>query len=362
MASGVKTYPALLPLSWLYSMAIKGRNLLFDAGVLPEETFPLPVITVGNLAVGGTGKTPHVEHLIRLLQDRHAVAVLSRGYRRRTKGFVLASPHSTAADIGDEPLQMHRKFPAVTVAVDADRRHGIRQLLEQETPPSVILLDDAYQHRYVKAGLRILLTDYRRRFSRDLMLPAGRLREPRSGKRRADIVVVTKCPSTLSEDERQAIARELALDNRQALFFSRIEYAPIEPLGGGAPIPLDTLGNHHLLLLTGIANPAPMEEALGACAREVTTMRFADHHNYTPAEMERVAEAFDRLPEPRLLVTTEKDAARLADTGLLPKRLGAHTCTLPIHIRFLFGQEGTFDQKIIDFVQEGSPTPTAERR
>ena len=350
MASGdVKTYPALLPLSWLYSLVTRGRNQLFDWGVLEERQFDVPVITVGNLTVGGTGKTPHVEHLVRLLRGETHVAVLSRGYRRQTKGFVLADAGSTAATIGDEPLQMHRKFGDITVAVDADRRHGIALLLQQEPKPGVILLDDAYQHRYVKAGLNILLTDYQRLFSRDLVLPAGRLREPRSGKRRADIVVVTKCPPTMSEAERQAIASELALETRQHLYFSCIDYAPLEPLAGGPALPLEALNQHHVLLLSGIANPTPLENTLKAHASEVRTMQFADHHTFTASDMERVADAFGTLAEPRLLVTTEKDAARLEGTGLLPHSLREHGYTIPICIRFLFGQGETFNEEIKNY-------------
>ena len=213
----------------------------------------------------------------------------------------------------------------------------------------MILLDDACQHRYVKAGLNILLTDYHRLFSRDLVLPAGRLREPRSGKRRADIVVVTKCPPTMSEAERQAIASELALETRQHLYFSCIDYAPLEPLAGGPALPLEALNQHHVLLLSGIANPTPLENTLKAHASEVRTMQFADHHTFTASDMERVADAFGTLAEPRLLVTTEKDAARLEGTGLLPPTLREHGYTIPICIRFLFGQGETFNEEIKNY-------------
>jgi tetraacyldisaccharide 4'-kinase len=353
MASGhVKIYPALLPLSWIYSLVTRGRNQLFDWGLLPQEQFQVPVIAVGNLTVGGTGKTPHVEHLVRLLKDQFPVAVLSRGYRRETKGFLIADANSTAADIGDEPLQMHQKFPTVTVAVDADRRNGIRMLLARDKAPGVILLDDAYQHRYVKAGLTLLLTDYHRLFSRDLVLPAGRLREPRKGKRRADIVVVTKCPPTLSEEECRAIALELALDRHQRLYFSSIDYAALQPLEGGHPMPLDELAHRHVLLLTGIANPGPVEATLRQHAGEVSTLRFADHHTFTSADMERVSQAFNFLADPKLLLTTEKDAARLDGTGLLPATLRTSGYTLPIRIRILHQKEEQFNQQIIDYVRK----------
>ena len=339
----------LFPLTCWYAVGVRFRNMFYSMGIIKQEAPHITTIGVGNLSTGGTGKTPHVEHLVRLLRGETRVAVLSRGYRRQTKGFVLADAGSTAATIGDEPLQMHRKFGDITVAVDADRRHGIALLLQQEPKPGVILLDDAYQHRYVKAGLNILLTDYHRLFSRDLVLPAGRLREPRSGKRRADIVVVTKCPPTMSEAERQAIASELALETRQHLYFSCIDYAPLEPLAGGPALPLEALNQHHVLLLSGIANPTPLENTLKVHASEVRTMQFADHHTFTASDMERVADAFGTLAEPRLLVTTETDAARLEGTGLLPPTLREHGYTIPIRIRFLFGQGETFDEEIKNY-------------
>ncbi len=193
-----KIHKWLYPVSWLYGAVVIIRNKLFDWGLFRSKSFDVPVICVGNLSVGGTGKTPHTEYLIKLLHDKYQVAVLSRGYKRRTQGYVLATPQSTARTIGDEPYQMYTKFPSVTLAVDENRCHGIEKLLALKKPAvDVVLLDDAFQHRYVKPGLSILLTDYHRLFCDDALLPAGRLREPVSGKNRAQIIIVTKCPQDI---------------------------------------------------------------------------------------------------------------------------------------------------------------------
>lgn len=221
----IKIHKWLYPASWLYGAAVMMRNKLFDWEVLQSKSFDIPIISVGNLAVGGTGKTPHTEYLIKSLCNQYNVAVLSRGYKRHTKGYVLATPESTARSIGDEPYQMHQKFPSVTVAVDEKRCHGIEKLLALQKPSiDVILLDDAFQHRYVKPGLSILLTDYHRLFCDDTLLPAGRLREPISGKNRAQIVIVTKCPQDIKPIDYNIITKRLNLYPYQQLFFSSFRY------------------------------------------------------------------------------------------------------------------------------------------
>lgn len=222
----IKIYHGLLPLACLYRLGVSIRNWMFDRGILHSQSFPLPVICVGNISVGGTGKTPHTEYLIRLLQNEFQVAVLSRGYKRKSKGFVLATPETDADQIGDEPYQMAHKFPDIYVAVDRDRCHGINQLTDGHTAPGikVIVLDDAFQHRYVKAGLTILLIDYNRPIHLDRMLPAGRLREPESGKKRADIIIVSKCPAQMSEAEQQALRYDIAPLPCQQLYFTTLAY------------------------------------------------------------------------------------------------------------------------------------------
>ena len=347
---------ALYPLACLYGAGVWLRNLLFDRGWLPSRSFPLPVISVGNLTVGGTGKTPHTEYLIRLLHPRWQTAVLSRGYRRRTSGFVLGTSRTTAADIGDEPCQMLRKFPGLRVAVDADRCHGIARLTDGQTAPGteVILLDDAFQHRYVRPGLSLLLIDYHRPVTADTLLPAGRLREPVAGKRRADLLIVSKCPPDMGAAERREWERRLACLPRQRLFFTTLTYGALYPLGGGAARPLHSLGAADaVLLLTGIASPAALLQELARHTRHVTPLTFADHHAFTAADLRRLEQAFGQLPHGRrLIITTEKDATRLADCPHLPAPLRAALYVLPVEVSFLFGEAGTFNQTITEYVQQ----------
>ena len=282
MSGKCKIYWGLWPFSVLFGIGVRLRNLLFDVGWLHEERFPLPVICIGNLTVGGTGKTPHTEYLIRLLQNSFRLAVLSRGYKRKSKGFVLASSTSRMEDIGDEPYQMARKFPAIHVAVDGDRCRGIRQLTSPQGAPDteVILLDDAFQHRYVRPGLRILLMDYHRPVECDQLLPAGRLREPASGKKRADLLIVTKCPPTLSLEECERIRQRIQLLPHQEVFFTTLAYGKLYPLFMDAPTqPLDVLKDKEVLLVTGIASPAPLMEEVGRHAARITPLLFGDHHN-----------------------------------------------------------------------------------
>ena len=264
----IKIHKWLYPASWLYGAVVMMRNKLFDWEVLQSKSFDIPIISVGNLAVGGTGKTPHTEYLIKFLCNQYKVAVLSRGYKRHTKGYVLATPESTARSIGDEPYQMHQKFPSVTVAVDEKRCHGIEKLLALQKPSiDVILLDDAFQHRYVKPGLSILLTDYHRLFCDDTLLPAGRLREPISGKNRAQIVIVTKCPQDIKPIDYNIITKRLNLYPYQQLFFSSFRYGNLQPvfptmspdtnaISTNHEVALSSLTNTDILLMTGIASPA----------------------------------------------------------------------------------------------------------
>ncbi|MBO5750396.1 MAG: tetraacyldisaccharide 4'-kinase, partial [Bacteroidaceae bacterium] len=222
----------LTPLSWLYGLGVGVRNAMFDCGLLPSEKFDVPVISVGNITVGGSGKTPHTEYLVRLLRDKYQVAILSRGYKRKSKGFQFASDETTMETIGDEPFQMKRKYPEAHVAVDKDRRNGIRNLLDKNVNPpvGVVILDDAFQHRYVSPDVNVLLMDYHRLICFDKLLPAGRLREPAANKRRADIVVVTKCPQTITPMEQRGIERSLALFPWQRLYFTYFKYGSLYPL------------------------------------------------------------------------------------------------------------------------------------
>ena len=352
----IKINEWLLPLSWLYGLGVKFRNMLFEIGILRSESFDVPVISVGNITVGGTGKTPHVECLIELLKDKAKVAVLSRGYKRRTRGFVIADDNATAKTIGDEPLQMKRKYgDDITVAVDRKRCHGIRQLISDEDGIDVILLDDAFQHRYVKPGVNILLVDYHRLIIYDKLLPAGRLREPLSGKNRADIVIVTKCPHDLKPMEFRVITKAMNLYPFQRLFFTCLEYRNITPVFGSGEQSLDSIGKDcHILLLTGIASPQQMIEDLSPRCPHITPLTFGDHHTFTSSDVARINNEFAALPHPKMIITTEKDATRLIAVEGLSEEVRGAMFALPVKIRFMLGQEESFNEKIIGYVRKNS--------
>ena len=347
----------LLPLSWIYGSLIRLRNTLFEVGMLKSHSFDVPLISVGNITVGGTGKTPHVEYLIRLLQDKFRVAVLSRGYKRKSRGFVIANEESTVKDIGDEPYQMKQKFPHVTVAVDKNRHNGINKLTEGEAGKKidVVLLDDAFQHRYVKPGINILLVDYHRLIIYDKLLPAGRLREPLSGKDRADIVIVTKCPRDLKPMEFRVITKAMCLYPYQHLYFTMLDYDALRPIYCGEERPLDTISaDDHILLLTGIASPRQMIVDLSPYSTHIQPLTFGDHHTFTARDVEKINETFADMPGPKLIITTEKDATRLFGLKGLSKEVRHNIYTLTVKIEFMLGQEETFNENIIGYVRKNS--------
>ena len=285
---------------------------------------------------------------------------MSRGYRRHTRGYIQANAKSTAKTIGDEPYQMHAKFPSVTVAVDENRCHGIDQLLKLKAPSiDVILLDDAFQHRYVKPGLSILLTDYRRLFCDDTMLPAGRLREPIIGKNRAQIVIVTKCPPSIKPIEFNIIAKRLKLYPYQELFFTSFRYGNIRAVfpnsvtDANQEMSLSSLRHTDVLLVTGIASPAQMVEELNVHAAKIDLISFGDHHDFSSKDLHLIADRFNSLKEGnRLIITTEKDATRLINEAALDEELKPFIYALPIEIEILQNQQNSFNQYIIDYVRE----------
>ena len=351
----IKINEWLKPLSWLYGCIIGFRNFLFDVGVLKSRAFDIPVISVGNITVGGTGKTPHVEYLIRLLKDRFNVAVLSRGYKRRTKGYIVADANTIMTDIGDEPFQMKQKFPKVTVAVDAKRVHGIETLMDSDKKIDVILLDDAFQHRYVKPGINILLVDYHRLIIYDKLLPAGRLREPLSGKNRADIVIITKCPDALRPMEFRVVTKAMDLFPYQDLFFTKLAYDDLKHLYNGSTRELNSIGSdEHVLLLTGIASPRQLREDLKPYVKNLTPLRFPDHHEFNDDDIQLINETFANMPSPKIVITTEKDAVRINDTKGLSKEIKDNIYSLPVKIKFLLEQEEVFNEKIISYVRKNS--------
>lgn len=293
----------LLPFSWLYGGITSLRNQLYDRDIFESRRYDLPVISVGNLSVGGTGKSPMVEYLIALLSSRYRVATLSRGYKRSSSGFYLLKGDEQAREVGDEPLQFKRKYPSALVAVDEVRTRGIETLLALPEPPEVILLDDAFQHRKVVAGLNILLTSYDNLYSNDFLLPAGNLRESIHGRKRAHLVIVTKCPLSLSRKEQDEIARQLKLFPNQKLFFTGIGYSE-QIFSHKKPIPLSEFLDMEFVLVTGIAKPAPLVAYLHSMGLKFKHLSFPDHHNFTTKELKM-------LRKYKLLLTTEKDYMRL---------------------------------------------------
>ncbi|MEL1241317.1 tetraacyldisaccharide 4'-kinase [Flavobacterium flavipallidum] len=327
----------LFPFAFLYGLITGIRNFLFDKGILKSYSFDLPVIAVGNLSVGGTGKTPQIEYLIRLLSAKYKVATLSRGYKRKSEGFVLADANANAEILGDEPFQFFEKFPEIQVAVDANRKNGIEQLLWQKEKPDVILLDDAYQHRKVKAGFYILLTAYGDIYADDFMLPTGNLRESRSGSKRADLVVVTKCPQNLPEAEQLLIKKKLKLSDSQELFFSCIAYDDYI-YSEKEKIEVSEIKEEKKLLLAGIAKPEPfytyLENDNDLC------LTYPDHHHFSENDIQEIiVKAQDAI-----IITTEKDYVRLK--GKLPQE---QLFYLPIQSKLLSAAD-LFDKKILEYV------------
>ncbi len=360
----IKINDWLLPLSWIYGSIVRLRNWLFDIGLKKSRAFSLPIISVGNITVGGSGKTPHVEYLIRLLQDKMKVAVLSRGYKRKTRGFVLADENTTMPEIGDEPFQMHQKFPNIYVAVDAKRVRGIETLQSEEETKDVdvVLLDDAFQHRYVKPGINILLVDYHRLIIYDKMLPAGRLREPLSGKSRADIVIITKCPKDLKPMEFRVLTKAMDLYPFQKLYFTCIDYDTPKGVFNDKQIALDELKDYNVLLLTGIASPKQMEHDLKPMVKELHSLSFGDHHRFKGKDIDRINETFESLPKPRIIITTEKDAVRLREADGFYESVKEGMYELPIKVSFMLDQEEIFNEKIISYVRKNSRNSILAKR
>lgn len=345
----------LFPISVLYGTVTFVRNKMFDCGILPSEKFDVPVICVGNLSVGGTGKTPHTEYLVRLLSARYRVAVLSRGYKRKSKGFVLADERTTARELGDEPYQIKRKFPDIKVAVDADRRNGISRLMQlpDEEKPEVIILDDAFQHRYVKPTLSLLLTDCKRLYTSDYVLPAGRLREWKSGASRADIIIVTKCKADISDEERENILRQISPSKNQRVFFTYINYGELLPVFGDRSDALVNVSgrNPEVILLTGIANPLPLKNKVEEFSSNIDMLSFPDHHDFSEADIRSVENRLKTGKDSRkIVVTTEKDAVRLLANSYLSDEYKGLFYYLPIKIDFCGGEAEDFDKIILNKV------------
>lgn len=343
---------SLTPFSWIYGAVTDLRNWLFDHNWLQHEEYDVPVITVGNITIGGTGKTPHVEYLVEQLAMSYRTAVLSRGYKRKTRGFILANSHSTPETIGDEPMQIYNKYGSrVVVAVCENRRKGIGELLRLYPDLQLIILDDGFQHRYVKPRLSVLLMDYSRPVYDDHLLPLGRLRESAHQKSRADMVIVSKCPESLSPLDYRLIKNNLELMPFQKLYFSTYNYGALKPVfPDDSPyhVALSQLSMRDTaLLVTGVANPRGFIRFFRDYPFKVVIDHYPDHHDFTRADIEQIVAKFDSLPgERKVIITTEKDAVRLAFNPYFPTRLKKITFYLPISIRMLPGLEG--DDIIMD--------------
>ncbi len=338
----------MLPLSFVYGGILWLRNKMFDKNILKSTPFNFPLICVGNLAVGGTGKTPMVEYLIRLLESDFKPATLSRGYKRKTKGFGIANENTTALEIGDEPMQFHKKFPGIAVAVGEERLVAIPQLLQDRPDTGVIILDDAFQHRAVKAGLNILLTEYKNLYTRDLPLPSGDLRDIQPSAKRADIIIVTKCKPGLTGEERDAIVKELKPAAHQTVYFTCIEYGTAYHLFTGRTVRFSA--NADVLLVCGIANPAPLKEWLTANTHSYDMLRYNDHHIFDTDDLREIKKHFEKIKSPeKLILTTEKDSVRMQKFE--SELMDFPIYVLPIVHRFLFDEEEKFNRQVVDFVR-----------
>jgi tetraacyldisaccharide 4'-kinase len=329
---------------------------LFDWRLLPSQQYAIPVICIGNLAVGGTGKTPLVDYLVHLLSDKYRVAVLSRGYKRKTSGYVLANEKSSSRDIGDEACQLKQKYPHVIIAVDRNRRRGMRNLLamSEDVRPQVVLLDDGYQHRYVNPSFSVLITDYNRLYYHDRLLPTGRLREPAKSVSRADMILVSKCPANLSGIDSRIIEKEMNPATRQTIFFTTISYQELKGVFPKQCFPYKTeyiRKEDDILLITGIANPARLVEEIQKYSDKVSVMSFHDHHEFKKKDIARMKAALSKMTSKRpIIICTEKDAARIRHNPHFPDEWKSHLYYLPIQVHFMFERNEQFENLIMKHI------------
>jgi tetraacyldisaccharide 4'-kinase len=351
----------LIPLSLLYGIVVWIRNRLFDYQLLlKSKEFKLPVISVGNIYVGGTGKTPHIEYLIRLLKDEFKIATLSRGYKRKTNGFILGKINSSSNEIGDEPRQLKLKFPEISVTVDTDRVRGINRLLQLEKDVDVVLLDDAFQHRYVTPSVSILLVDYEHPLHENALLPYGRLREQAFERRRADIIIVTKCPADIKPIDQRLIEKNLKNNAFQKVFFTTLRYLEPEPVFPeyAKRITLEgiKLKGATIFLLTGIANPKPLKNHLNEISSQIRELKYPDHYAFSVNDLRNLIELFSADPnENKLIVTTEKDAMRLQQYPDLDEEIKAAMYYIPVMIEFFENEGKDFNNYITNYVRNNKP-------
>ncbi|MCL2412573.1 MAG: tetraacyldisaccharide 4'-kinase [Bacteroidales bacterium] len=342
----------LLPVMPFYALAVWVRNRMFDAKILPTQKSQTPTICVGNLCVGGSGKTPHVEYLIRLLKSEFKVCTLSRGYGRKSKGFIFAKGSASSALLGDESMQYFQKFPDISVCVDVDRRRAIRNLKTEAPNTDVILLDDAFQYRYVDAGLKILLTDYFSPYYNDYLLPIGHLREQRSAAKRADIIVVTKCPPVFSPIVKNDILKKIKPKPNQDVYFSYMKHGELHNIDGSiCKISKDAF--NHFVVISGIYNPYPLVEHLRTITKDVKLFQFPDHHEFTTSELKRIRKYFlDYYCNYKYIVTTEKDLMRLKDSPAFAEISDLPICYVPVEVEFHKDGKKEFDNQVLEYVRK----------
>jgi tetraacyldisaccharide 4'-kinase len=346
----------LFPISFIYAFIVNIRNTLFDLKILKSYEFDLPVISVGNITVGGTGKTPTVEYLVSLLKPIYKVAVLSRGYKRKTKGFFEATKNSTVDQIGDEPLQIKLKFPDILVVVCESRVKGIQKLIAMNLGIQVVILDDAFQHRYVKPGVSILLYDYTQPFLEDKFLPYGRLREHPYQRHRADIILVTKTPDELKPIDMRILATNLTLRRYQNLFYSKINYNGLMPVYQNELFSLDPDSirekKFSVVLVTGIGNPKPLEKYCENISTDIHPIQFGDHHQYTGKDLQKIIDKFNAVSNKnKIIVTTEKDAVRFRLLELDDVQIKKSFFYYAIEMVILNNEKKDFNDRILTYVK-----------
>ncbi len=354
---GKKRSFLLYPPALIYGLIAAIRNYLYNSGILASTEFRIPVICTGNITVGGTGKTPHAEYLAGLLRKEFRIAVLSRGYKRRSSGFQIASPGSGACDIGDEPLQIALKFPDILVAVDNDRVNGVKNLLKNYPDIDAIILDDGFQHRKINPGFSILLSDYNQPMQEDFMLPYGNLRESIKNIQRADMVVITKVPPDISREEMQKTAGDLNKTCRKKVFFTSLSYeAPIklfENSTGEKPETDENSAETGAVVITGIASPDTFVSFVRKRYSKTIHLNFPDHHYFTGKDIRKIVAAYESLNTPRRrVVTTEKDSVRLRELAGIPDHIKETIYYIPVRISFPAGEKNEFDNIIIDYVRK----------
>ncbi len=357
----------LYPFSLLYGIVVYFRNRLYDLHILKSKEFDVPVISIGNITVGGTGKTPHVEYLVNLLKEQFRVATLSRGYKRTTQGFLEVQPGSPVSSVGDEPLQIKKKFPEITVAVCENRVTGVKKILDSEEvkSPDVVILDDAFQHRRISPGINILLIDYNRPVKDDFLLPAGRLREGSYQMRRANMIIFTKCPGEITPIMRRIMQKEVRLKPYQELFFTTLVYDKILPVFDGKELPSDFFSKKEfaILVVTGIASPFLIYNYMEGFTQKMETMKFPDHHHYSEADIRAIFCKFEEInSEKKIIVTTEKDAMHFKDLGYLTVEFKDALYYLPVKIRFLDEEGKLFNKKILGYVGENKSNRELHQR